>query len=194
MSKETNFEFKIFEGIYPPSEDTMLLLDCVREYPPSALEVCCGAGLVSLKLAKGGTKVIASDLDLRACNNTLHNAKINNLHHLVNVVRTDLCSGIRGKFDAIYCNPPYLPFDDDIRESLWWYGGKGGVEKILRIVKEASSILKEDGSLFLVFSSLSDIANIQSSLKANDFVYDLVSSIKFGPEEIFVIKAKLVGK
>ncbi|MEM2841862.1 MAG: methyltransferase [Thermoproteota archaeon] len=187
-------KFQVFEGVYPPSEDTMLLLDCINKYPPSALEVCCGAGLVTLKLARGGTKVVASDIDVRACNNVLYNAKINNLHHLINVVRTDICSGIREKFDAVYCNPPYLPFDDEIRENLWWSGGKDGVEKIIRVIEGAKSVLKEDGFLYLVFSSLSDITRIRSSLRENGFIYDIVSSNKFEFEEIFVVKAQLVGK
>lgn len=172
----------------------MLLLDCIEDFPPSAFEVCCGAGIISLKLARGGTKVLASDIDTRACKNTLHNAKVNNLHHVINVVRTDLSSAIRGKFDVIYCNPPYLPFSDNVPENIWWSGGTDGVEKITKLIIDARSILKEDGALFLVFSSLSNVNSIYSSLRENGFSYKVIKSKRFESEEIFVLKASLAEK
>lgn len=187
-------DFRVFDGVYPPSEDTILLLECIKEFTPNAFEVCCGSGIVSLKLAQGGTKVLTSDIDVRACKNTLHNAKINNLYHMINVVRTDLSSAVRGKFDVIYCNPPYLPFSDNVPENTWWSGGLGGVEKITKLIKEAKSILKEGGALFLVFSSLSDVDSIYSTLRENGFSYEVLKSKKFESEEIFVIRALTAEK
>ena len=181
-------KYQVYEEVYPPSEDTMLLLACVTNYPENALEVCCGAGLISLKLAKGGTRVIATDVDQKACMNTNHNAKINGLNHEISVIRMDLCSGLRGKFDAIYCNPPYLPFDDNVQEDKWWYGGQNGANKTCKLIEQSKNLIRGGGFIMIVTSSLSNIEKIQKALNLGGFVIELVGRRKFGIEEISIIK------
>lgn len=183
--------FVVFNGVYPPSEDTWMLIDCINEHPKWAIDVCCGSGLISLTLADRGARVLAIDIDPNACANTAINARINDLSHMIDVICSDLCSCLNGKFDAIFCNPPYLPFDNSVPEAKWWFGGKGGVEISCRLIEEAKLLLVKGGSIFLVISSLSDYSVVYSALEKYGFKWNIVRSRPHDSEEIKVIRATL---
>ena len=194
MLVKDGLTLEVFDGVYPPSEDTMLLLDCIVDYPSTALEVCCGTGLISLKLAKGGTKVIASDIDQRACRNTKYNARMNRLDHMIDVVRSDMLASVKGEFDVIYSNPPYLPFTDKVPENIWWSSSHGQQNKIYSLIEGAKNNLKICGVLLFVLSSLSETSNVMRFLEKNNFSYSVSKVSRFEFEEIFVMKCSLTKR
>ena len=75
----------------------------IKEARPEdhVLEVGCGSGLVSLELARQVESLVALDINPHAVRATRERG--------VEVIRSDLFEGIRGKFDLIIFNPPYLP-------------------------------------------------------------------------------------
>ena len=83
--------------VYPPREDTFLLLPFAR-VPACArvLEVGTGAGRVALAAARGGARVIATDLNRRALGPLRQRAIAEGLD--VSVVRTDLARGL-GRYE-----------------------------------------------------------------------------------------------
>ncbi len=89
--------------VYQPEEDTCLLLDAaLSEVKPGdrVLEIGTGSGTIAAELAKV-TDVVATDINPHAvsCAKT----------KLLEVVQTDLFCGIKGSFDLVVFNPPYLP-------------------------------------------------------------------------------------
>ncbi len=76
----------------------------------------------------------------------------------VNVIRTDLLSGIRCFFDLVIFNPPYLPTKPGERMNDWLEyaldGGEDGLLVIRRFLRDVRSILSRDGRLLLLVSSL----------------------------------------
>ncbi len=145
---------RIAEGVYEPAEDTYLILDNVNERGPGmALDVGTGSGIIAIWLAKLGFTVVATDVDVRALKCAKENAKLNNVK--LDLVRCDLAEPIKGKFDVITFNPPYLPFKDNIPEEIWWYGGKNILWRFLK--RDLPRVLKRDGRLYLVYSSLTGI-------------------------------------
>ncbi len=80
------------------------------------------------KAAKKAKSVLASDIS---------NEVVKKLKG-VKCIKSDLFSNIKGKFDTIIFNPPYLPYDKrepkDI--SLATTGGKKGYELLERLIKE----------------------------------------------------------
>jgi SAM-dependent methyltransferase len=94
--------------VYPPQEDSLLLANSIIPRG-RVLEIGTGSGIVAITLAKKGHDVVATDLNPRALLAARENAAANGVGGRVAVVRADLLSGIKGPFDTVVFNPPYLP-------------------------------------------------------------------------------------
>jgi release factor glutamine methyltransferase len=101
---------KVPSGVYPPSEDSLLLAEALGETARGrVLEVGTGSGIIAIFLAQKGHEVVATDINPHAVTAATDNARRNGVEERVNVVRTDLMRGIKGPFDTVVFNPPYLP-------------------------------------------------------------------------------------
>lgn len=152
MELDPSLEVEEAEEVYPPSEDTYLLLAAL-EAPAdgSFLEVGTGAGLVALHAART-SRVVATDVNPQAVRLCRRNALRNGL--ALDVVRTDLFAGLRGPFDAIAFNPPYLPrAPQDGWLDRAWSGGADGNQVILRFLDAARDHLAPGGRIYLLLSS-----------------------------------------
>ncbi|MFW9799217.1 MAG: HemK2/MTQ2 family protein methyltransferase [Candidatus Thorarchaeota archaeon] len=151
-------------GVYPPSEDTYLLLDAIRlDDSDSFLEVGCGTGIISVAAARRVKQVVALDISLDAVRNTLKNLERNSMVHHCEVLQSDLLTAIisTAKFSVIAFNPPYLQRDEDktqLDHAL--VGGKTGTELTERFLIEACKHLESKGSIYLVVSTLGNIDKI----------------------------------
>jgi release factor glutamine methyltransferase len=67
-------------------------------------------------------------------------------------IYSDLFSNIKGKFDFIIFNPPYLP-EHEHDKILDTTGGKKGYETILRFLIQAKLHLNKNGKIILLISS-----------------------------------------
>ena len=168
-----NFDLVVFEGVYPPSEDSYLLLDSVRfRSDDIVLDVGCGAGLMTLAAATRVKRVLSIDISLEAVKNTKENLKQNNLGHNVSLIQSNLLSPFsqNTKFSLIFFNPPYLPEDEDSTDiDHAFVGGVRGIELTERFISEATQHLIKGGRIYVVVSSLSDIDGVISTLEENDF-------------------------
>lgn len=152
MKLDPTIEVGESESVYPPSEDTLLLLEAIDLRGASTfLEVGSGTGLVALHAARE-CDVVATDVNPHAVALIRRNADANDLS--LGVVRSDLVEGLRGTFDVIAFNPPYLPV---VEGKEWlersWSGGPDGNEVILIFLDQIGSLLSGDGVLYLLLSS-----------------------------------------
>ncbi|MDG6220971.1 MAG: methyltransferase, partial [Candidatus Thermoplasmatota archaeon] len=118
----------IADGVYPVAEDTLLMLEAVEvRRGERFLEMGCGQGLVGLHAAKYGAEATLADIDPLAVECARRNGLENDL--AVEVVQSDLFENIRGAYDVIVFNPPYLPGDTakGLRDTRL-DGGQGGIE------------------------------------------------------------------
>ena len=195
MSKP--FDFDVFDGVYPPAADTYLILDTITIKPTdSVLDVGCGAGLATLVAASRALRVVSIDISLPAVRNTSENLRKNGLGHNVAVVQSDLFVGFSNtaKFSLIMFNPPYLPADGmntEMDHAL--IGGEEGSELTERFVKEASSHLIENGTLYVVVSSLEDTDAIIRTFNENNFHVEQVNETPLFFEKIQVLKGIFRG-
>ncbi|MEX2680833.1 MAG: methyltransferase domain-containing protein [Candidatus Sigynarchaeota archaeon] len=116
------------KGIYPPSEDTFLLLDMVKRFVESqqlvdvdpcraALDMGSGAGLATIYLARHFTRVDSIDINPGAVafvkSELLRRGQLGRVTlvagSLLDAFRDAQC---RGTYSLACFNPPYLPPED----------------------------------------------------------------------------------
>ena len=139
-------------GVYRPAEDTFLLLESIAlETGERFLEVGTGSGLVALHAARRN-RACATDANREAVRLARANARRNGL--LLEVVLTNLLAGIRGPFDVVACNPPYLPGRpmDDLDRA--WQGGLQGSDVSMQFLDDLDRVLSPSGRAYLLLSGL----------------------------------------
>ncbi|MHA1233358.1 MAG: HemK2/MTQ2 family protein methyltransferase, partial [Candidatus Helarchaeota archaeon] len=150
--KYLDCEFKIFDNVYKPSDDSLLLAENLEVMPEDRiLEIGIGCGILSILAAKCGAKVVGIDISIIAAKCSKYNSQINKVRQNLNIIVGDLMNPLKKsqKFDLIIFNPPYLPelrLTDSIIERAW-NGGKKGNEIILRFIKEIKDYLSENGRI-----------------------------------------------
>ena len=141
--------------VYPPSEDSILLIRSFDVVPgEKVLELGCGSGVVSLHCAKAGAIVTAGDINPSAVALTERNAEKNNLD--VEVLLTDVYGSVEGRFDTVVFNLPYLPVDDNLPLAEAWSGGEDGLGPLPEILEGVPVHGNEGWRVIVVVSSLMD--------------------------------------
>lgn len=143
-------------AVYRPSEDSRLLLRAIAMAAGERfLEVGTGSGLIALHAARRGPAV-ATDANRAAVVLARANARRNRLP--LQVVWTNLVAGVRGPFDVVAFNPPYLEGSarDDLDRA--WSGGVEGSGIALRFLEDFPRILAPAGRAFLLLSRANTIA------------------------------------
>lgn len=172
-------------GVYRPAEDSLLLLRAIRlDAGERFLEVGTGSGLLALHAARRG-RAVATDVNPEAVRLARTNARLNGLP--LEVVRTDLMAGLRGPFDVVAFNPPYLEgrSGDDLDRA--WHGGRAGSEVSVRFLEDLRRILALRGRAYLLLSR----ANEAAKQAAEPFRVRVVSSQKLFFEELQVLELTL---
>ena len=154
--------------VYPPSEDSILLIESldVRE-GERILEVGCGSGVVSIHCARNGCSVVSVDINPFAVELTRANYGLNGL--VGDVRESDVYSNVNGRFDTIVFNLPYLPTEDDIGPiSKAWDGGPDGMGPLPELLEKSSDHLLPDGRVVVIVSSLMDKDALDRTLSGLD--------------------------
>jgi release factor glutamine methyltransferase len=149
------------KNLYQPAEDSFLMSKILENHLPEMLkknpnlkflEVGAGTGIHLETANKMGIKkenIFSCDINPQAVSHC-------NLLGF-NCIRSNLFENIKGKFNLIIFNPPYLPEDkrEPADSKLATTGGKKGNEIIIKFLKQAKDYLNESGKIFLITSSLS---------------------------------------
>ncbi len=95
---------------------------------------------------------MATDISPHAVRLCQANARLNGIG--LEVLRADLFDSLRGAFDLIVFNPPYLPIaDTEGWLGLAWSEGPDGNSTILRFLDQAGDHLSAGGRIVLLLSS-----------------------------------------
>jgi len=155
--------------MYEPREDSLLLQEQVKKYAiGNVLDVGTGTGIQAITAAKKRkvSRVVAVDISkdtIDFCKREIKNRKID-------FVVSDLFSNVKGKFDTIIFNPPYLPEDVRLKD-ITINGGKKGYETIERFFSKANEHLKENGIILIVFSSLTKKEKVDEIIQRYGFEF-----------------------
>lgn len=155
------FKFKVNENVLIPRQDTEILVEeAVNRLKPSmrVLDMCTGSGCiaVSLKRLARDIEVTAADISSKALAVAIENAELNSAD--IEFIQSDLFENVRGKFDIIVSNPPYIPSEtvdllmEEVREHeprLALDGMSDGLHFYRLIVRESTRFLEDKGFLML---------------------------------------------
>ena len=154
------YDLKVDERVLIPRPETEeLVMHALKVIKPSdrVLDLCTGSGAIALTVCKeSGAKVVASD----ASSDAIAVAKENFAKHDANVtlVKSDMFAELKGKFNVIISNPPYIRKDDveNLQSEVKNYeptsaldGGKDGLDFYRIIATQAKDYLTDGGVLFL---------------------------------------------
>jgi len=163
--------------MYEAAEDSFLLAKYVEEYSRGrVLDVGVGSGILMESALKKTDKVEGVDINheaIKFCKNKK-----------LNVYYSDLFSNVKGKFDLIIINPPYLPEDEIKDKDL--VGGKKGYEIIDRFFAEVKNYLEKNGKILILFSSLTNKEKVDEIIKKNKFKFKLLEEKNYFFEKLYV--------
>ncbi len=177
-------------NIYPPSEDTFLLLKWAKKLAfGKVMEMGAGNGLISEELAKleKVNEVWAVDVDEEVVEYLKEKFKHN---PKVKVIKSNLFSHIPKeiKFDTIIFNPPYLPEEgwEDEKTKLQTVGGKEGNEITIEFLRQARNYLRGNGKILVILCSLSNPKKVLEMAKEFGYCYKKLDTLKLDFEELYV--------
>jgi ribosomal protein L3 glutamine methyltransferase len=138
-------------------EQTGTLDAWLSERTHRVLDLCTGNGSLAVlaAMAYPEIEVDASDIDADALALARINVARHGLQKRIAVIESDLFANLRGGYDLILCNPPYvtdasmaaLPAEYRAEPALALAGGADGMDLIRRIVAAAPAQMSDDAVL-----------------------------------------------
>ncbi len=162
-----DLQFEFSTGTLEPRDDTETLIDAVltdieqgENKSPKILELGTGSGVIVISLLKNlpHASAIASDISADAIRSAYSNSIRHNVDERLLIVNADWSTGIKGKFDIIVSNPPYIRSDiiptlsREVREHdpmLALDGGDDGLDAYRCIFSQCRDKLTLNGKLYL---------------------------------------------
>lgn len=170
--------------VYEPREDSFLILRHIKKYSKGkVLDMGTGSGILAIEAAKYADRVIAVDINrqaLKAAEKNASEQKTSNIEFQY----SDLFSNIKGTFDLIIFNPPYLPSEKEQDPSL--DGGKKGYETIELFLNQVHEFLNQNGKILLLFSSLTKKTKVEEISTNNLFSLKLLDKQRIFFETLYV--------
>lgn len=159
-------KFFVNENVLIPRADTEILVEevikCAKTINKeiiNILDLCTGSGAIGISLAKyiSNSFITMSDISCEALDVALINAKNNNVENKTQIIQSNLFEKIKGKFDIIVSNPPYIEkneiskLDINVQNEpvIALDGGIDGLNFYRKIANDAYKYLNENGYLFL---------------------------------------------
>ena len=168
-----DYVFFVSENVYEPAEDSFLFAEnlVVRE-GDVVLDMGTGCGLLGVVAAEKAGRVVDVDVNPYDVRCAKENAKLNGVLDKMFFVQGDLFTAIRfgERFDLVLFNAPYLP-SESVEDASWlgcaWSGGVAGRQVVDRFISEVPKYLKQNGRMFLMQSTLSDVDETLRRIEEN---------------------------
>ena len=157
-------EFFVNNQTLIPRPETEIITEYVinnfKDKKLDILEIGVGSGCISISIAKylSNVNILGVDINEKAIEVANKNIKYNNVENKVNFIKSDLYENVKGKFDIIISNPPYIKSDviktleDDVKKYepiLALDGGNDGLYFYKKIINDADKFLKDNS--YIIF-------------------------------------------
>ena len=159
------YKIKVDERVLiprPETEELAVMAANALEDGQSVLDLCTGSGAIAVAVYKEtqrrgcNIKMTAVEISAEALELAKENEEANEADILF--VQSDLFTRLRGRFDLIISNPPYIPSADietlqtevkDYEPRIALDGGADGLDIYRRIAAEAAKYLNRGGMLMM---------------------------------------------
>lgn len=197
MRAEPRLEY--LGDVYKPSDDTWLLLGVLEgssAHGDTCVDLGCGSGVLGIYalLNSRCKRVVFIDVQDDAVKTTSVNVALNGVAAFSVVIQSDACDPLPirpSSVDIVLANPPYLPAEDHAARDEAVNGGVEGYEKALCFIRASTSILRQCGRLYLVYSSLSKPSIIRSQLERLGYTVTLERTRNFFFETLTALEGVL---
>lgn len=146
--------FHVTQDTLCPRQDTETLVEHALPFCRNAevLDMCTGTGCIAVSIAKLGSpkQVTAADVSEPALKVAEEN--IRNNEASVTLLKSDMFSEVKGIYDVIVSNPPYIPKEQmdglmpevkDFEPEMALYGGEDGLDFYRILTTEGAKHLKK---------------------------------------------------
>ena len=149
-------EFRVTPDVLIPRPETEHVVEAaLKTGSQSILDMGTGSGAIAVTLAlEMGGRVVATDISPRALAVAKENAT--RLGAEVEFVGCDLATAVKGGFELVVSNPPYVPSTEslprevrDFEPEVALYAGEDGLAVYRRLIPEAARLLKPGGWLIM---------------------------------------------
>lgn len=153
------------------------------------LDLCTGSGFIALAVKKAYPDAIvtASDISRKALDLARLSAQDNALD--IAFVQSDYLSQIKGRFDLILSNPPYIPLHSpNVRApyepELALFSGEDGMDSYRKIFPELEKHLEKDGEAYFEIESdnaerIRDLAKEKLPARRGEILLDFDGKKRF---------------
>ncbi|QHQ59884.1 peptide chain release factor N(5)-glutamine methyltransferase [Anaerocolumna sedimenticola] len=152
-------KFRVTEDVLIPRQDTEILVEEVLKVSggKDILDLCTGSGCIIISLSKLGNikSGVGVDISPKALEIARENA--GKLQADVTFIESDIYTQVRGKYDIIISNPPYIPTQD--------------IAVLMEEVKDHEPVLALDGSTDGLYFYKNIIHDINLYLKPDGYVF-----------------------
>lgn len=154
--------FYVDENVLIPQPDTEILVEevikIINDTDVKVLDICTGSGCIGTSIAKytRNSTITMSDISSKALN-IARNNYTKNIEDTskVEFIQSDMFEEIKGKYDIIVSNPPYIEseeinkLDKQVQNEphLALDGGEDGLEFYRKLAGEAHKFLNKNGYL-----------------------------------------------
>lgn len=158
-------DFVVEPEVLIPRPETEILVEAAivelsNREEPRFCEVGVGSGCVSISIlvSQPTASAVAVDISRPALAVAQRNAIAHQVDDRIELIESDLFTNVKGKFDLIVSNPPYIPAEDidllqievrDYEPLSALSGGPGGLDIVKRLIGEAPRHLGRRGSLMV---------------------------------------------
>ena len=167
---------------YSPAEDTLFFANHIQnEKGHSALDIGTGSGYLANVLLPNFEIVVATDISFDATKKA---------HNLIqNCVCCNSADSLAMKFDLVICNLPYLPSEEITDPTVDGLGE--GLVVPLQIIKSAKNVIKKDGKMIYLTSSLANYKKLLEETSHQGFHTRILATKKLFFEELILVEAVL---
>lgn len=167
-----------------------------------ALDIFSGSGCIGVAILKNKKNIIVdfAEKDKELIKQIKINLKLNKVKG--KVIQSDIFKNVKGKYDYIFANPPYIPdyrknpsarlraiLRNRIQKSVLkfepqkaLFGGGDGLFYIRKFLKNAKKYLNEDGKIFMEFDGSSDSPQVSQQKKE---IENIIKKNKYNKFEFY---------